>query len=103
MSSAPDLTFRLTDSAGAGHGDEAQTFRFSSMAYAERSPTLGMDRESIVSAGDRASAAGAAGRGTFSRGSLIDRDIEAIAVSKPKGERARDYKGRYRVSYLFAK
>lgn len=100
MSSAPDLTFRLTDSTGAGHGEEAQTFRFSSMTYAERSSTLDADRESTISASDRVSAPGAVGRGTFARGSLVDRDIEAIAVSKPKGERARDYKGRYRVRLL---
>lgn len=95
----PDLTFKLTtDSSHGGNGEEAQTFRFSSMTYAERSSTADADRDSTVSGSDNVAAVGAVGRGTFSRGSLIDRNIEAIAVTKTKGERARDYKGRYRVS-----
>lgn len=91
----------FTPTAASASGGDARgrpTFSYSSMTYADRVSNVS-DRESTVSAGgDRVSTLNAAPRGTFSRGSVFDRDIEAITTEQSVKERPRDYKGRYRVS-----
>lgn len=92
--------FTPTDaSASGGDAEGRPTFSYSSMTYAERVSNVS-DRELSMSAGGGrvSTLLGAAPRGTFSRGSIFDRGIEAITTEQSVKERPRDYKGRYRVS-----
>lgn len=79
-------------------GGEAASYRFSAMNMNSQRESLGNSGSNVfrnsLSDSQR-------GSGVFVRGSLLDRHIEATAfTSKDAPERARDYKGRIRVSFV---
>lgn len=75
-------------------GDAASTFNFSNMTHAADGHASTQDSGRTS---DRPVLAGLNDRPTFTRGSLLNRDIEAAKIENGV-ENPSDYKGRYRVS-----